>query len=1192
MTTSFKVRKQSKTFVKSPEELGLNVDAQGIYCMTEETWIEAMIATGKLQFGVGDTTSAYIRERMTTLSSSKDLEEQKFFIDAIAHPGYRDHELHPIIRQTFAYQVSERKDKREVFKVAIADAMIERYIASNDFEEIRQWVSNKLRGCASKLNPDHTKLAVSLREIQSTVLKKIVNSINKNGINTNILAELAPRLGKTILFLMVAKTLQEKFGHKAMFVMAYGVGLSVKTSYQEEVTRFQDFSNMVYIDNADNNAESLYQDAIASNKFPVVFVSLNAKIGDDETPERLDWIEKRTEDCIALLEETDFGNHTDSQVEKTTRMFGNKLVTQINASGTNIGRIAKAFGDNTVDEIISVPYCMVEQDGSIPNVVKRKFYNMMFNSKMNNLLEGFDEEYLPNMKKLLEDSLTQEKFITALFQDLFGYPGAMPYGLNLNRMAGEVIKHSMLFVNITKKGMRDLASVIETACDEHKVLILNGDETNNKDAQGRTFEELIKLENGAYPGKDKLIVITNMMGTRSYSIPQIQACLFMMDGGDVYPYMQRYSRCLTPGGNKQFGHIFDFAFDTSKTRNTEMSIAVEAAILAQQKGIDYPSAVREVLFSVNIRDMMSGGWISADEIIKRFEDNQKLQEVANAMSKMSIEDFSGTDFEELSELAKRVGTSKSEQSELEKIIATGKTYENKKQQGVETTDQEDKEYQKVLLQMKRAVERAIRALNESASTVTEFANYQGKTYEQCLEIISNSKTLRSEFVEVFGVSVDFVKNIKHKLQLNVLDMIVVNTINGMSKKNVTQSSLGIVADDPELWKEIFNTRSIRRTLNSNRCKNILVVAGGHGTEIDVLIELYGEDILEKIVYNEKYTYFCNSISKKYPTLKIVQGDFADAEFEMKFDLIVGNPPYGRDDRADKGNKVKSYKQNPWPVFTKKSLEMLNKDGILAFVTPKSWLAGTYDIREGRYKLIDAFKQMNLIYVNMSNALKEKYFKTVGTSISVFIVENSTYSGKTTIVTDYETKDIDFSTVDVLPPDPNPVLLSINSKTIYSNLEKFNFASVNFNSKDAKTDSQTKTKTHQVAGYCNGSDKGELKITYWKTADRYTGIRKVLLGKQDRSYLPFVDDKGLRIGQNQLWFMPLADNETKEAADSVFHSKLYKAMIMLNKHGAGPETVLAYNLPKVDLTKTWTFDTLCDHFNLTTEERDYILNNVK
>ena len=224
-----------------------------------------------------------------------------------------------------------------------------------------------------------------------------------------------------------------------------------------------------------------------------------------------------------MLEETDFGTHTDSQVEKVDYILENKTVTRVNASGTNIGRLAKAFGKNAIDEIISVPYCMVEQDSSIPNVVVRRFYNMLFSGRINKLLEDFDKDLLPNLTKILAKPYSQQKFISALFQDIFGYQPL--YGFNLSDQAGEEIKHSMLFVNISKLAMDQLAEVIEKACPEHKVLILNGDYTDNKEAEGLTKEELVRMQNGYYHDRDKLLIITNMMGTRSYSIPEIQACL-------------------------------------------------------------------------------------------------------------------------------------------------------------------------------------------------------------------------------------------------------------------------------------------------------------------------------------------------------------------------------------------------------------------------------------------------------------------------------------------------------------------------------------------------------------------------------------------------------------------------------------------------------------------------------------------
>jgi len=1006
---------------KSPEELGLDIDTKGLYVMTETKWIKAMVAdyltTGNalLQFGVGETTSGTIRDRMGSLSSSKNLLEQKVLIDSEPNPDYSDHDLHPLIRQSFAYQVSSNPAKREVFECNIQDYLVEEFIKSNDFVPIAEYVTKQVRKQQGKLNKDHVRKPLHLRDIQKRVHDKIIKAMRRNGININIIAELAPRLGKTLLFLELAKTAWKtpELGHQAMFVLAYGVGLSIKASYKEEISKFSNFAEFVFIDNAEDDAQEEYDNAIANGKFPVVFVSLNAKIkkDDDEKEERLDWIGTRTEKAIALLEETDFGVHTDSQIEKTQKMFANMEVTQINSSGTNIGRIAKASGDKDVDAIIRVPYCMVEQmrNAEKLGIVKRKFYNMTFNPAMNKLLEGFDKDVLPNITKILADANTQEKFISALYRDILGYEPV--YGLNINRQADEIINHLMLFTTITKTQMRNLAKVIETACPEHKVLILNGDESgmSNKEAQNKTFEELVKLENGKYPGRDKLIVMTNMMGTRSYSVPEIQACLFMMEGGGIYAFMQRYSRCLTPGVNKKFGHIFDFSFDQNKTRNTEMAIAIEAAAVMEQKDISFPDAVREVMFSVSLKDKLIGEWTSNDAIDRFEKDANVYVQVADALTRLGIEDFADSDFEHLVELAKRAMSSK-QKSDFDKIIKTGKTYENKKRKGEDTTPEEDKAYAKALKDAALIIKRAIKALNEGASTVAEFTNYEGKTYEQCLDIIANSDKLSIEFNEMFGTPVQFVIKSKNKLSLATLDMIVEKTNRGVSEYNVSNSALGIVADSPKLWREALSTRAIRRKITSKKCKSILVVAGGLGTEIDVLVELYGIDILDKIVYNEKYTSFCNRIKRKYPHLTILQGDFLELEFNMskKFDVIVGNPPFQDPDKP---------RHKLWTKFLKKSVGMAK---YVVMVAPKlaTQMLNGFEV--------DHTKFDNKVYVHTISLEGVKDHFNEGSDFCWFVISESE-KNETMQVIGAEQEDWKPGTF--IPYKPDAMMASIISKTM-------------------------------------------------------------------------------------------------------------------------------------------------------------------
>lgn len=1143
------------SYVKSPVELGLKTDCQGIYIDTTAPRIEAMRSTGFLEFGVGQTREdaehSTIASRMDGHTSSKNLKWQHYLLDSIPTPGYSDYSLHKEIRQTFAAQLQDPNTgkKNEVFRVAVEQFLIDEFAKSNDFEPIRQWLNTKIRTCAAKLNPNHVKQSVNLRNVQTLVIKKVLDVLKQNGLATNFVCELAARIGKTILFLSLAKEMQEEFGHESMFVMAYGVGLSVKTSYKDECAKYVDFADMSFVDAADSDSEDQYKQAIANDKMPVVFISLNP-----EAEEKYEWINKLTGTHIALLEETDFGTHTDSQVEKVDYILANKTATRINASGTNIGRLAKAFGKNAIDEIISVPYCMVEQDPSIPNVVVRRFYNMLFNPKMNKLLEDFDKDVLPNINKILEKSRSQEKFISAAFQDMLGYQPI--YGMNLSEAAGEIINNLMLFVNISKKAMEALAEVIEKHCTGHKVLILNGDYTDNKEAEGLTKEELVRLQNGYYEGRDKLLVITNMMGTRSYSIPEIQACLFMQEGGDVYPYMQKYSRCLTPGYGKKVGHIFDFAFDQSKTRNTVMSVAVEAALLIRQKGKTYPDAVREVLNSVNIKDMVSGQWMDADAIIKQFEDNNKLLEIANAHTRITIEDLTSEEIEAFGELAKRSSGSKAEKSKIDKIVETGKTFDSNKTASGKTKKDP----------LKAVVEKAIRMINGSATTVLALSDYKGESFLECVDLINDDAEMCKEFVQLYGVGPDTIKRLSHRLEISTLDMIVRMSKYNTTQKHIENNALAILKDDLKLWVNIFGNQELKRFIKSKHCNTILVVAGGHGSEIDVLVDMFGIEIVNKIVYNDKYSFLCNQIKRKYPNIAVMKGDFTELEFGMKFNVVVGNPPYqGNNDKGTKQPKS----HNLWSKFADKSAELLDDNGYIAFVTPDSWMSPNSQV-------LKMFKDNSLIWVDTEVG---KYF-TVGSSFTAWIMQKNKNTSTATI----DGLAVDLTKLQYLPRNFSKTF-PIHNKVI--------------NSSHSKLDILCDTSCHSDHKHKNFSD---TKDATYKYETFHTNAQTKFCKKQSKDFLqskiiwttsgyfkPFFSAGNL--GTSEVCQYILTDSAEAQHILSYLDSKLYKFIVNTGKWSGFLNGKVLASLPKL-ASKVWTDVELYAHFGLTQEEIDYVEANVK
>jgi len=1158
-------------YVKSPKDLGLVTDTTGIYSMTEETWIDAMVATGFLQFGLGDAPEGTIADRQLSLSSSKNVPWQKYLLDTIPKPGYRDHALHKIVRQSVAAQLPRPDSNRpsELFKIAVDKMLIEQFAKTKDFEPIRVWLNEKIRKCAAKLNSNHEKQAVNLRDVQILVIKKVLAALRQNGIVTNFVCELAARIGKTILFLSLAKAMREEFGHESMFIKAYGVGLSVKNSYKDEIGKYNDFAGIVFIDAADFDAEEQYKKAIAESKMPVVFISLNP-----DAEEKYEWINQLTGTHIALLEETDFGTHTDSQVEKVEYILANKTVTRFNASGTNIGRLAKAFGKNAIDEIISVPYCMVEQDSSIPNVVVRRFYNMLFNPKMNKLLEDFDKDVLPNITKVLSKPLSQQKFISALFQDIFGYQPI--YGFNISDQAGEEILHSMLFVNIKKQaGMKEhpmdqLALVIEKACPEHKVLILNGDHTDNKEAEGLTKEELVRLQNGYYDGRDKLLVITNMMGTRSYSIPEIQACLFMQEGGDVYPYMQKYSRSLTPGYGKKFGHIFDFAFDQSKTRNSVMSVAVEAALLIRQKGKTYPEAVREVLNSVNIKDMVSGQWMDADTIIKEFEDNNKLLEIANAHTRITIEDLTSEEIEAFGELAKRSSGSKAERSKIDKTIDTGKTFDS----GKPASGRPKKNPLKVI------VEKAVRMINGSATTVLALSNYQGETFLECVDIIDADAEMSREFVELYGVYPDTIKRLSDRLEISTLDMIVRMSKYNNKQRHIENNALAILKDDLKLWFEIFGNRKLKRFIKSKKCRSILVVAGGHGSEIDVLVDMFGIEIVDKIVYNDKYSFLCNQIKRKYPAITVVKGDFTELEFDMKFDVVVGNPPY----QDKKGNENSTNSADLYTKFVNKSFTLSKK--YVAMVIPSAWSGPkNSNLKKTIFETHQPFvfdthgKKWFDVEMNTCYFITEKNRKgpTIlsdahGNTIIKTLNKNSVISSN---LNNTELKE----KMDVFSKKANLGSIWLRGKIHLNQVHNVETASgvdliLSVGSKNSPLDNVT---TIDPAAERTGYGIHKLVIPNMGSNDL---IGNVKIAKKDQ------------VGGHSVVFLTVKTEDELENLKNYLDSRVIRFLVKATKISTPNSKTVFENIPAIDFTRPWSDTELYQHFGLTQEEIDYIESTVK
>ena len=388
------------------------------------------------------------------------------------------------------------------------------------------------------------------------------------------------------------------------------------------------------------------------------------------------------------------------------------------------------------------------------------------------------------------------------------------------------------------------------------------------------------------------------------------------------------------------------------------------------------------------------------------------------------------------------------------------------------------------------------------------------------------------------------------------------------------------ADSPELWSDIVG-RYPDEMLTDPDAK-FLNLACGHLTEACLLVKrmmALGVSVQEansKIYVLDKYSTFTNA-AKMQGYQNVIQADFTEWETDMKFDVVVGNPPYQKENNQN--GKL-------YPSFYLKSHELIKDNGYVAFITPSAWLKRAALIFN---KMRENILNNDVKVINMDAG----NFFNVGESICYFITQKSKTNINTKVILDSKEYSVNLNdTIELVLTEEDKLWKSINDKVTNSSLPKITWQEdVHDHQKkliESGVISKTKTQEHIYPIYYTASqkqyanhlfgDKDHLKVMinlsgHWhskKTPWKYIRITRAMTG------------------QGTLHINCKDKNQAK-SVKSFLTSNLYHFWVNKVKT-SGFNTGLS-KLPMLDTNKIWTNKEIYNVFNLTQKEIEYIEKNI-
>lgn len=264
-------------------------------------------------------------------------------------------------------------------------------------------------------------------------------------------------------------------------------------------------------------------------------------------------------------------------------------------------------------------------------------------------------------------------------------------------------------------------------------------------------------------------------------------------------------------------------------------------------------------------------------------------------------------------------------------------------------------------------------------------------------------------------------------------------------------------------------------------------------------------------------------------------DIPDIFMNMKFDAIVGNPPYQKRVGPEEAKKTTNLTKAIWQIFVENSIKSLKDGGYLCLVHPPGW-RNVY----GRYEDVgDLIKSKDLQYLEMHSESDGVKTFSAGIPYDWYLLKNSLYSGNTEVkFQDGVVKKININSIPFIPSGAYDKIVDLLAKKGEPTVEILR--DYDYGTQAAHTSREKSKKFKYPLVYT--VNKGDV-LNLWYSSEKkgHFGIPKVIWSNGKAS--GFIVDKNGDYGLMEFAYAVIDSPKNLDSIKKALESDDFKKLIL-------------------------------------------------